>query len=161
MSEQGSSEVRYNLRAMGFEAGTDVFSSAPRFTIDDLKSAMRHGSRTTILVQLTHVDLVLVAPYQVDVVAEDDPADATADSKSINGWRFDGLVEDESSRFNGQPVRGYIVGVLDANDMTLCRVYAQLIPDNPSPGGEVVCVDDDDPGDVIAVVSFPNRHTCH
>ncbi|WP_406158250.1 hypothetical protein [Streptomyces canus] len=153
MSEKNSSGIRTDgLKAMGFEAGTVVFSSDPRFTVDDLKTAVfstRYSSRVTVPVQLSHDDLVQVSLHRVHVVfAEDGPTNAPAERPKTYHetpeWRFDGWVEDVSSRFNGQPVRGYIVGVSDDTDTTPCRVYIQLISDSADPDGEITYQDGDD-----------------
>lgn len=152
MSEQGSSDVRTSdLRAMGFEAGTVVFSFDPRFTVDDLKAAVfntLYNRRITIPVQLGYDDLAKVTLYHVHVVfAEDSPTNAPADRPKTYhetpDWRFEGWVEDASSRLHGHPVRGYIVGVSD-DDTTPSRVYIQLIPGNTDPDGEITYQDGDD-----------------
>ncbi|MFI5888112.1 hypothetical protein [Streptomyces sp. NPDC051554] len=152
MSEQGSSDVRTDdLRAMGFEAGTVVFSFDPRFTVDDLKAAVfstLYNSRVTIPIRLNHDDQVDVALLQVRVVFDEDgpinaPADRPKTYHETPDWRFEGWIEDASSRLHGHPVRGYIVGVSD-DDTTPSRVYIQLVPNSADPDGEITYQDGDD-----------------
>lgn len=153
MSEQGSSDTRTDdLKVMGFEAGTVVFSFDSRFTVDNLKDAVfntRYSRLVTIPIRLNHDDLVRVALRQVHVVFVEDgpintPADRPKTYHETPDWRFDGWVEDASSQFNGQPVRGYIVGVSDDADPTPSRVYIQLVPSSADPDGEITYQDGDD-----------------
>ncbi|MCX4742777.1 hypothetical protein [Streptomyces antibioticus] len=142
------------LRQLGFEGGTLVAQSKPRFTVDDLKAALfntTYGSPKTIPVKLPRgrtVQVVITkaepryAPNALKMSDEDYKGPPTC--YEYPDWYIEGWVADGIASFDAQGLRVRMFVYACGDDSPeLDDMYAQVIPTYPM--GEIfyVTVSDD------------------